>query len=139
MTVPRTWQTLDSGWLTATALVVLTSAAVPHQAFSQTPEFSASPSPTGEWAVEQQSRERWLHGRQQSRFTPFHTTRQWIIADSIRNDGAGRRLFLTLGRNGYGRDSALIVVAPSGQVTSLDAALAHFVRRGPVYTGDSAR
>lgn len=139
MPVPRTRRTLPPGWLAAIALCVLTSAAFPRQAFSQTPAISPGPTLTAEWTVEQQARERWLHGLQKSRFTPFHATRQWVIVDSIRSDGAARHLYLTLGRNAYGRDSALIVVGPTGQVTRLDAALAHFVRRSVTSPGDSAR
>jgi hypothetical protein len=130
---------LTPRWRTAITLGVLTSFSIPHRALAQVRAPSAGPAFTGGWTVEQQSAERWLHGRQQSRFVPFHATRQWVVVDSIRGDTAVKRLYLTLGRNGYGRDSALIVVGPSGKVTRLDAELAQFVRGSVLSRGDSAR
>ena len=137
MAIPAKQKLPGPRWLTSITLGVLMSFALPYQAPAQA--RAAAPAFTGDWAVEQQSAERWLHGRQQSRFVPFHATRQWVVVDSIRGDTAVKRLYLTLGRNGYGRESALIVVGPSGKVTRLDAELAQFVRGSVLSRGDSAR
>src|SRR5688572_13531834 len=67
----------------------------------------------GEWAIEQQVDQRWMHGRQRPRFAPYRSPHRWIIVDSIRAGAPGRRIHLTLGRTVYGRDSALIAVSPS--------------------------
>lgn len=121
------------------ALVPLVLTLAPRRAASQSaPVVFTGPTLTGEWAVEQQTRERWMHGRGQSRFAPFHSDRHWILVDSIRGDDAGRRLYLTLGRSVDGRDSAVIVVAPSGQIAGLEVGLAP-LRPGFMYPGDSAR
>lgn len=93
----------------------------------------------GEYAMEQETRERWMHGRQLPRFTPFTSNRSWIFVDSLRDSAAGRRIHLTLGRSAYGRDSALIVVDATGRITRLQVGLAPFARQGPGYPGDSTR
>src|SRR5215213_2353463 len=64
--------------------------------------------PPIEIAVEEQTRDRWMHGRQRPRFTRFVSARTWLLADSLRANGGGeQRLYLTLGRSAAGRDSAI--------------------------------
>lgn len=137
MALPTRKKSLHPRWFATIALGVLASSAVTRLTFAQI--RAAGDAFTGDWAVEQQSSERWLFGNQQSRFVPFHATHQWIIVDSIRDEGATHRLYLTLGRNAYGRDSALIVVGPTGQVAHLNAGLAHFIRGSILSPGDSVR
>src|SRR3981081_8066 len=112
------------------ALAAFAVALVPLRASSQSaPIIFAGPTLAGEWAFEQQTRERWMHGREQSRFAPFHSDRRWILVDSIRGGEPGPRLYLTLGRSVYGRDSAIIVVDPSGHIAGLEVGIAPFTRR----------
>src|SRR5262249_45122739 len=54
--------------------------------------------------------ERWMHGRQQARFSPFSWADARLEIDSIRPDGDRRRLFLTIGRTRFGRDSAVVLL-----------------------------
>jgi hypothetical protein len=136
MAIPTRQKSLHPRWLITIVLAILTSS-VPRRTLAQA--RAARPDSAGQWAVEQQYSERWLHGHQQSRFVPFRDTRQWVLFDSSRGDGTTKRLFLTLGRNGYGRDSALIVVGPTGRVIRLDAGLAQFVRGSILSPGDSVR
>jgi hypothetical protein len=122
------------------ALAIFATAMAPPTASSQSASRTLTgPALAGEWALEQQTREQWMHGREHPRFTPFRLDRHWVIVDSIRDEAASRRLYLTLGRYASGRDSARIVVGPTGHVVSLDVGLAPFTRRGPVFPGDSAR
>jgi hypothetical protein len=77
-----------------------------------------------ELAIEQNTRERWLHARQQPRFTRFTESRSWLLIDSLRgNTGGERRMYLTLGRSANGRDSALVVFGSDGRVASLHVGL----------------
>jgi hypothetical protein len=116
--------------------VALLSTASPAQS---APTTLTGPTLAGEWALEQQTAQRWMHGRQRPRFTPLRSDRRWIVVDSIRAGAPGRRIHLTLGRTVHGRDSALIAVGPSGHAVSLEVGLAPFTRRGMAYPGDSAR
>lgn len=110
-------------------------------AFSTAPIQSAvGQGLAGEWAIEHQLRERWIHGRQLPRFSPFRPHHSWIVVDSLRGDSSGRRIYLTLGRFASGRDTALIVTDGAGRVAQLDVGLAPFSRLGrPPSPGDSAR
>jgi len=115
----------------------------PAQVHAQTPAtrppaVRADIALPGEYAMEQETRARWMHGHQLPRFTPFTSDRLWIFVDSLRDSAVGRRINLTLGRSTYGRDSALIVVGATGRITSLQVGLAPFSRRGAPYPGDSA-
>ena len=76
-------------------------------------------------AVEEQTSERWMHGRQFARFTRFARPHEFFFIDSIQN-GAPRRLFITLDRAFNGRDSALVVADSLGHVSELRVGL-----RGP--------
>lgn len=96
--------------------------------------------PGVELAVEQQVRDRWMHGRQQPRFTPFASSRTWLLADSLRaGTGGERRLYLTLGRFAYGRDSAIVVFDADGRVVRLDASSRPPSRAPYMLPDDSAR
>ena len=121
------------------ALAAFAVALVPRWASSQSvPVIRAGPKLTGEWALEQLTRERWMHGRQQRRFAPFLSDRHWLMVDSIRGGAVSRRLYLTLDRSAYGRDAAVIAVGASGHIVRLDVELAPFTRRGAGFPGDSA-
>lgn len=61
-------------------------------------------------AMEVTTDERWMHGRQQPRFSPFASGDASLMIDSIRADGGRRRLFLTLGRTASGPDSAMVLL-----------------------------
>lgn len=133
---PR-WHPFPS--LVALALVGAATVLVPHGAASQAPVTLTGPTLLGEWAMEQQTRERWMHGRDRPRFTPFRATRRWVMVDSIRDSATTRRLHLTLERTVRGRDSALIVVGPTGHVARLETGLAPLPHQGAESPGDSAR
>jgi hypothetical protein len=93
-----------------------------------------------EFAVELRVRDRWLHGRQQPRFTRFATSRTWLLGDSMRTaTGGERRLYLTLGRFAEGRDSGFIEIGRDGRVAQLSASLRPPPRGMAVLPGDSAR
>src|SRR5882724_6414714 len=108
----RTLRSRFAAGIGAAALAVTPARASSQTPVAQPPSSRPSADFTGRWAIERVTHDRWMHGRQQSRFTPFKSNRDWILVDSIRDDEAGRRLYLTLGRSAYGRDSALIVVGP---------------------------
>src|SRR6186713_2458770 len=113
------------------ALATFALALLPSASAAQAgPITLTGPTLAGEWAFEQQIEERWMHGRQRPRFAPSRSYSRWMIVDSIRVAAPGRRIHLTLGRTVYGRDSALIVVGPSGHVVSVEAGIAPFARRG---------
>lgn len=97
------------------------------------------PQPAPRWAVEQLVAERWLHGRQSPRFTPFGPRTTWVLMDSIVDTGASRTLYLTLGRSAYGRDSGIIVSDQRGRIASYVAALAPYRRQGVWSPDDSIR
>ena len=123
--------------------IVATSALCAASLHSQTaarrlPSVQAEPTLQGEYAMEVETGERWLHERQLPRATPFAFRRSWLFVDSLRDSANGRRIFLTVGRSRFGRDSALIIMDPIGRVAHLDVGLAPYVRSGPVFPGDSA-
>ncbi|MEP6619142.1 MAG: hypothetical protein ABJE47_07505 [bacterium] len=103
------------------------------------PVVRATDELVGEFAMEQETRERWMHGRQLPRFSPFALKHAWIFVDSLRGTAAARQIYLTVGRSVHGRDSARIVVGATGHVTHLEVGQPPFVRQGPGYPGDSAR
>lgn len=80
------------------------------------------------FAVEEQSAERWMHARQLPRFTRFAHPQSFLFIDSIQN-GAARRIFITLGRTFNGRDSASVVADSLGRVTQMQLGL-----HGPRYS-----
>lgn len=139
MGVPSTHRSRRTAWQRAFTLALLASTALPSQAFSQAPGTLAAPKLAGEWAVEQKGRERWIPGQRQPRFTPFVTTHDWILVDSIRDAGTDRRLWLTLNRTAYGRDSALIVLDRAGHVAHLEFGRAPYRGRLSLFGDDSAR
>jgi hypothetical protein len=59
------------------------------------------------------TRSRWMHGRQQARFTPFTSESNRLYVDSIRIDGDRRRFFLAIGRTASGPDSAVVTLDPT--------------------------
>jgi hypothetical protein len=94
----------------------------------------------GEWNIEHQIRERWIHGRQLPRFSPFRSHHSWLFVDSLRRDATGRRIHVTLSRFPSGRDTAVIVTDGAGRVARVHVGLAPFSRLGgPSSPGDSAR
>ena len=114
-------------------------------AFSATLTASAeshaqqAPTRPPDWALEQQTREGWLHGAQQPRFESFLTHRGWLLVDSIRGNPSDRTVYLTLGRTAFGRDSAAIVSDATGHVLRVDAGYAPSKRFGMMSPDDSAR
>jgi hypothetical protein len=99
----------------------------------------AAPMPAVELAVEVQVRDRWMHGRQRPRFTRFAQARGWLLVDSLRVGERGdRRAYLTTGRFGSGRDSAMIVFGADGRVARLEASLRPAGRIPYLLPGDSA-
>src|SRR5215510_3391488 len=56
------------------------------------------------------TRSRWMHGRQQPRFSPFNSESNRLYVDSIRADGDRQRFFLTIGRTTSGPDSAVVTL-----------------------------
>ena len=132
------WTLFASGAIAAA--LALTSVPVGAQATSMPssrPRADTTHPP--EWVIEQQTRDRWMHGRQRARFSPFASSQRAVLIDSLRQSAAGRRLYLTLGRTASGRDSALIAVGPDGRIVKLEVGLAPFKRLGPPMPGDSAR
>jgi hypothetical protein len=118
------------------ALVILTLTTSPFGALSA----QARPTPAVELAIEQQVRDRWMHGRQRPRFTRFASARTWLLVDSLRAGERGeRRMYVTMGRSAAGRDSAMIVFATDGRVARLDAPLRPPARIPLLLPGDSAR
>src|SRR5207302_1945514 len=92
-----------------------------------------------EWFMELQTSDRWMHGRQQARFSPFERSQTWLLVDSIRGDLDRRRIHLTLGRFTSGRDSAVIEHDPNGRILRLTFGMAPYGGARPMYPGDSAR
>ncbi len=83
-------------------------------------------------AVEQQVSDRWLHGRQQPRISPFEFRHAWMFVDSVRGGDDTRRLYITRGRPENGRDSAVIVLGPTGLVERLHVGLVGSERGVPI-------
>lgn len=102
-------------------------------------ESQAAPALRGEWAIEQQLLERWLHGGQLARFVRFKTHSNWITVDSLRGDETGHRIYLTLGRTAAGRDSALIFTDRMGRLQRLHVGMAPFFPSPLAMAGDSLR
>jgi hypothetical protein len=128
------WGTLRCPRILAVALVGLASAPFRSSLAQGRTE------PTVELAFEQQVRDRWMHGRQQPRFTPFTTSRKWLLVDSLRaGDRGERRLYLTMGRFAEGRDSAIVRFGVDGRVTRLEAAGRPASRIPTALGNDSAR
>ena len=98
---------------------------------------SSRPRDSIAFAMEVQVRERWMHGRQQSRFTPFGGEPERFVIDSIRTDGSTRRLYLTIGRTAFGPDSAVVRFGPANRHPEIRLGLATF-SRNIQYPPDSA-
>lgn len=96
------------------------------------------PVKAAEWVMERQLRERWLHGRQAARFTPFTSHRRALHVDSIRDHASRRQLFITTDRTAFGRDSTVITTDSRGRVLTYLATQAPYRTEGPRYPGDSA-
>ena len=136
MVPPRRWFTLRAPRLLAMASWLTTGTA----AVANLPAQGAPPRAPVEFAVEQRVRDRWLHGRQQPRFTRFADSRTWLLGDSLRTATSGeRRLYLTLRRSAEGRDSAFIEIDADGRVAQLSASLRPPSRAMALLPGDSAR
>lgn len=114
------------------ALVALALAAAPIQA-------AVGQALAGEWVMEQQLRERWMHGRQFPRFVPFKAYRNWLVVDSLRSGADGRRLHFSLQGPAGVLDTALVVTDKTGRITRVHVGLALFSQRGPPSAADSAR
>jgi len=87
--------------------------------------------------MESQARDRWMHGRQQPRFSPYGGEHARQSIDSIRTEGRTRRLYLSIGNTQFGRDSALVVIDPSMRTASVRLGMTTFSRRIQ-HPGDSA-
>lgn len=114
------------------ALALLALVAVPIQP-------AAGQGLSGEWIIEHQVRERWMHARQLPRFSPFKVSQSWLVVDSIRGDAGGRRLHLSMRGSGGALDTARIITDGTGRVRQMRLGLAPFSRRGFPTPGDSAR
>jgi hypothetical protein len=121
------------------AAFALVSARVHAQTPLRPPLVRGDTPLTGEYAMEQETRERWMHGRQQPRFTPFNSSRFCIFVDSLRDDASGRRIHLRLDPSMNGRDSALIVVGANGRVAHLEVRRATLAPPRSANPADSAR
>src|SRR5262245_40038026 len=116
-------------------VLVVGIAAAPADAQSPAPRAATD---SFAYAMEVLSGERWMHGRQQSRFSPFGAEERWrLVIDSVRVAGGTRRLYLSIGNTASGRDSALVVVGPSNREPEIRLGLATFTRRSFAYPGDS--
>ena len=102
------------------------------------PGLQADPPLQGEYAMEVETRGRWMHERQLPRATEFAFHRSWIFVDSLRDSPNGRRIHLTVGRSRFGHDSALIVTDAGGRVRHVEVGVGRFVRDGTGFAGDSA-
>lgn len=81
-------------------------------------------------------RDRWMHGRQQSRFTPFSSEFARIVVDSVAGGGATQRLHLTVGNTQFGPDTAVVTADMSDGSADTRFGFASFHRR-TTYPGDS--
>lgn len=90
-----------------------------------------------EWAFEVQTRERWMHGRQQPRWTPFTSDRMWLVVDSLRAAAPLRRMYVTMGRSSYGRDSAFVDFDSTGRRVTIAAGAARYVAQPGAMARDS--
>jgi hypothetical protein len=97
---------------------------------AQQPRVRPDPPLRAEWAMEVQTRARWMHGAQQPRFTPFATSRLWLLVDSVRRTTAGWRTDVTIGPPAVSAPSAVIVADNDGHIQRMSVGLAPFVRRG---------
>ena len=121
------------------AAIIFAAPAVHPQATARPlPSLRVEPALQGEYALEVEARDRWVHQRQLARATPFASHRSWFFVDSLRDSAGGRRMHLTIGRSRYGRDSALIVTDAGGRVTHLEVGVAACVRGTPSFPDDSA-
>ena len=118
------------------AAMACLSVAAPSVAAAQGQRVTTPPI---EMAVDHQVRDRWMHGLQRPRFTPFVETRSWILVDSTRTAPAGlRRLHLTL--TGLpGRETAIVELGTDGRVSRLAVSTPPFNRPPALLPGDSAR
>jgi len=76
------------------------------------------------FAMDLSTRSRWMHGRQQARFSPFTSESTPLFVDSIRTDGDRRRLFLTMGHPASGPDSAVVTLDVSRRAFEVRTRLA---------------
>jgi hypothetical protein len=102
--------------------------------WAQTP-----PPRAADWVMERETQDRWIHARQQPRFTPFSSRLEWIQVDSIRAQPDGRALFITVARTAYGRDSATIVHDLGGRLRRLETGLAPHRVLTVAWPGDAER
>ena len=123
---------------TALIWVVSPVAVAAAPADAQNP-VSRAPADSLAYGMEILTRERWMHGRQQSRFSPFGEERGRLLIDSIRSESSTRRYYLSIGNTAFGRDSALVVVGPSNREPEIRLGLATFKQLSFRYPGDSAR
>lgn len=73
---------------------------------------------------EQQTRERWMHGRQRAAFTPFDDGRRWAQIDSVRPGAApGERVLFLLVDGSLGRSPAQLITDARGSVVRVTVAL----------------
>jgi hypothetical protein len=116
--------------LVATAILVAPVAELKPQVIQR---------PAAQWFMELQTSDRWMHGRQQARFSPFARSQTWLLVDSIRGDPERRRIHLTLGRFASGRDSAVIEHDLNGRILRLTFGMAPYGGARSVWPGDSTR
>ena len=136
MVAPGRWSTL----LAPRILTMAGWSTIGTAAGANLPAQGPPPRAPVEFAVEQRVRDRWLHRRQQPRFTRFAESRTWLLGDSLRTSTSGeRRLYLRLGPFADGRDSAYIEIDRDGRVAQLAASLRPPQRGMAVLPGDSAR
>lgn len=99
-------------------LPVLLCLPLPGGAAAQAPQ-----GPDAEYLYEAETRARWLHGRQQGRFTPFQAETHWIQVDSVEVEEATgeRTMHLLLG--GDGGDMARVRFDAGGGVLAVEVRL----------------
>ena len=77
--------------------------------------------PAHGYALQVETSDRWLHGRQQPGFTPFRRVRRWIYIDSLPTpSGEDRTLLLTFQAFSGLNATAHLGVAPTGRVLRTD-------------------
>jgi len=80
-----------------------------------------------------------MHRAQQPRFTPFVTTTNWLLLDSIRAQRDHREMYFTLAGAGVGRDGAIVVTDALGHVRRLSVTMAPLQAPDVLTPTDAAR
>jgi hypothetical protein len=94
--------------LRLTAAAVVASSCIASAVNAQIPTAPGVQPDSTAFAMELATRSRWMHGRQQARFSPFTSEGTRFYVDSIRTQGDRRRMYLNMGNGWHGVGSALV-------------------------------